>query len=173
MALLWFSQSASLLASADAGGSGDGDVQEVNIIRKAKTRHLKTLVLGIVASFFFLLLLFYPAYPAQPATWAPVLFLLVYFVYLCESLICVCQPCLKCGFGSSTFAYVSNIMSDKAAEGFVAALMAAAPVFVMTVECCTSQCLSIALHCTLLTFYWFIVIFLWLSDSWEPSLCPC
>eukprot|EP00750_Incisomonas_marina_P001367 INCI11140.1.p1 GENE.INCI11140.1~~INCI11140.1.p1 ORF type:complete len:484 (+),score=84.20 INCI11140.1:77-1528(+) len=128
-------QSASLLASADAGGSGDGDVQEVNIIRKAKTRHLKTLVLGIVASFFFLLLLFYPAYPAQPATWAPVLFLLVYFVYLCESLICVCQPCLKCGFGSSTFAYVSNIMSDKAAEGFVAALMAAAPVFVMTVEC--------------------------------------
>ena len=123
------------LLSQDAGAEGD-DVQEVNVVRKGKTRHLKTLVLGSVTSFFFILLLFYPAYP-QPATWSIVLFILTYIAYLCEALLCVCAPCVKCGFGSSTCRYVSNVMSDTAAEGFVAKLMAAAPVFVMNVECCT------------------------------------
>ncbi len=98
------------------------------------------MVFGVIACIFLLLTCAYPAYPSQPAAWAPVFFFLAYFLYLCEALICVCAPCLRCGFGSSTFAYVSNIMSDTAAENFVASLMAAAPVFVMHVECCASMC---------------------------------
>ena len=102
--------------------------------KKKQMRHLKTLVLSCVAFFFLFMLFFYNLYP-QPASWAPVLFVLTYVLYLCEALFCICAPCVKCGIGSSTCRYVSNIMSDTAAEGFLAKLMATAPVFVMNVEC--------------------------------------
>ena len=123
---------ASLLGNAD---SSTTDVQEVNVVRKSKTKHLKTLVFSCLAIFWFILMICYPAYPAQPAVWCIVLFFLFYLLYLSEALFCTCSICAKCGFGSNTCRYVSNIMSDKAAEGYLAGLMATAPVFVMYVEC--------------------------------------
>ncbi len=75
-------QSASLLPQSNGGE----DVQEINIVRKhTNQRHVKTLVFGIIACIFLLLTCIYPAYPHQPAAWAPVFFVLA----------CV-RACLRC-----------------------------------------------------------------------------
>jgi hypothetical protein len=117
---------------------GQGHIQEMNSIQKSKTTHLQTLIYSIFVFIWLILLCLIPVYPFYEIysyIWAPIVFVVFYFLYIGEALCCVCDCCLKCGYGSSTYRYVSNKMSDTAAENFLAKLMATAPIFVMHVEC--------------------------------------